>query len=377
MNNFQQGILPLNYLISSFSTQESEFPVYNIKNGNSINNKGWSSVRYCSYPQFIIIQFFSFCNVKQINFLINHERITSKIDICSFSPQSFSEMTVKNNNFHSIRFDYCGSIVPKYHEENQRELLKIPFGQNNNYSIHNCLYLKFIFRENYSDLTRNKFNQVGLVRLECFGYYVNIDLKMNLFSQNETLFLDKLHEDDEYIEQIRKKLFFAKRRYYSNESDRGIYEDIEKLRYFGNIIKGLEEEKLKHNIKRDYSSDGEINSLINEILQHVEDRYRIYDKEVILYENSNCEDYLKKHGDKLYYYDEELLKDEEKKKAEKEAEQIKIQNPHVVNTKMDQKSKEIVERRLRKKALIEKSKEEAKHNLKLESLTTIIPNVNL
>ena len=44
---------------------------------------------------------------------------------------------------------------------------------------------------------------------------------------------------------------------------------------------------------------------------------------------------------------------------------------------MEPKSKEIVERRLRKKALIEKSKEEAKHNLKLESLTTKLPNINL
>lgn len=378
MNNFNQGILPLNYLISSFSTQESEFPVYNIKNGNSINNKGWSSVRYCSYPQFIIIQFFSFCNVKQINFLINHERIPSKIDICSFSPQSFSEMTVKNNNFHSIRFDYCGSIVPKHHETHQRELLKIPFGQNNNYAINNCLYLKFIFRENYSDLLHNQFNQVGIVGLECFGYYVNINLKMELFSKNETLFLDKLHEDDEYVEQIRKKLYFAKKRYYTNENDRGIYEDIEKLRYFGNIIKGLEEAKLKNNIRNDYSSDEQINGFIIEILQHVEDRYRIYDKEVIIYENTNCEDYLKKYGNKLYYYDEELIKKEMKNKIEKEVEQIKSQSPQItLNTKMDPKSKEIVERRLRKKALIEKSKEEAKHNLKLESLTTKLPNINL
>ena len=118
---------------------------------------------------------------------------------------------------------------------------------------------------------------------------------------------------------------------------------------------------MKNNIRNDYSSDEQINGLIIEILQHVEDRYRIYDKEVIIYENPNCEDYLKKYGNKLYYYDEELIKKEMKNKIEKEVEQIKSQSPQItINTKMEPKSKE-----------------EAKHNLKLESLTTKLPNINL
>ena len=60
-----------------------------------------------------------------------------------------------------------------------------------------------------------------------------------------------LNKDDEYIDEIKTKIFYAKKRYFAHQTDRGIYEDIEQLRYFGNIIIELKEERIKDTILND------------------------------------------------------------------------------------------------------------------------------
>ena len=145
MNNINKGILPLNFLIAAHSTEDTKGSAYNIKNGNNSKNKGWYSVRFCSYPQYIIIQFMTLCEIKQINFTISHDKIPKQIDLFYFSPSNLNEYRVRYKNFSDIKFEFCGSLNPKYHIGNQREVIKIPFcNGGNNIRITNCLYLKIL-----------------------------------------------------------------------------------------------------------------------------------------------------------------------------------------------------------------------------------------
>jgi len=106
MNRF--NLYPLNYTIVYCSSSDPNFPIENINkksrysdfielsqpqsdidsNNNIINsekykniyfNPGWSSLRFCSYPQMIIVQLSSLSDIKQINIELNHERVPQKI----------------------------------------------------------------------------------------------------------------------------------------------------------------------------------------------------------------------------------------------------------------------------------------------------------
>ncbi len=103
MNNINKGILPLNFLIAAHSTEDTKGSAYNIKNGNNSKNKGWYSVRFCSYPQYIIIQFMTLCEIKQINFTISHDKIPKQIDLFYFSPSNLNEYRVRYKNFSDIK----------------------------------------------------------------------------------------------------------------------------------------------------------------------------------------------------------------------------------------------------------------------------------
>ena len=110
MNINNYGLYPLNYTIVFCTSSDPNFPIDNINKKsrysemtpiNNINNIdpvkaerlknlyfncGWSSLRYCTYPQMIITQLSSMSDVKQINIEINHERIPQKIDIYVYCP---------------------------------------------------------------------------------------------------------------------------------------------------------------------------------------------------------------------------------------------------------------------------------------------------
>ena len=372
MNNINKGILPLNFLIAAHSTEDTKGSAYNIKNGNNSKNKWWYSVRFCSYPQYIIIQFMTSCEIKQINFTISHDKIPKQIDLFYFSPSNLNEYRVRYKNFSDIKFEFCGSLNPKYHIGNQREVIKIPFcNGGNNIRITNCLYLKILFRENYIDEVRNPFNQIGIVNLEFFGYPSELNLQTSIFSKNEKFYMQGLNKDDEYIDEIKTKIFYAKKRYFAHQTDRGIYEDIEQLRYFGNIIIELKEERIKDTILNDTCTVNKIDKEIEDIVQYVNDTYRIYNQEVIIYENDDCVDYT--NTVKHVYYDEE----------EDNSTNVPIQEQHlsednkiamnvvVAPKEMDTVSREIYERRMRKKEMIQKSLEDAKEKLKVENSSKI------
>ena len=336
INNF--NLDPLNYTIVYCSSSDPNFPIENINkksrysdfidipkipNGIEDNknientekykniyfNPGWSSLRFCSYPQIIIIQLSSLSDIKQINIELNHERVPQKIDVFVYCPSTLKEVVMNFNNILNARFNYIGSVIPVNHNYDKRELKKLIFHNEGNYNqitIKNCLYIKFVIHINYQN-KNNKFNQVGIVNIDIFGNHNNKILpvlslnKVEQFKNDEILpRLNGLYTDNDYDEYIKEKIEKAKMEYYTNETllkneekRNKIYQDITLLRELGQKVLGLNKEKEKFEYFGNDNKLMQINMKLKEIKDYIETTYPYYGKENIKYINENLEEELK------------------------------------------------------------------------------------
>ena len=336
INNF--NLDPLNYTIVYCSSSDPNFPIENINkksrysdfidipkipNGIEDNknientekykniyfNPGWSSLRFCSYPQIIIIQLSSLSDIKQINIELNHERVPQKIDVFVYCPSTLKEVVMNFNNILNARFNYIGSVIPVNHNYDKRELKKLIFHNEGNYNqitIKNCLYIKFVIHINYQN-KNNKFNQVGIVNIDIFGNHNNKILpvlslnKVEQFKNDEILpRLNGLYTDNDYDEYIKEKIEKAKMEYYTNETllkneekRNKIYQDITLLRELGQKVLGLNKEKEKFEYFGNDNKLMQINMKLKEIKDYIETTYPYYGKENIKYVNENLEEELK------------------------------------------------------------------------------------
>ena len=336
INNF--NLDPLNYTIVYCSSSDPNFPIENINkksrysdfidipkipNGIEDNknientekykniyfNPGWSSLRFCSYPQIIIIQLSSLSDIKQINIELNHERVPQKIDVFVYCPSTLKEVIMNFNNIINARFNYIGSVIPVNHNYDKRELKKLIFHNEGNYNqitIKNCLYIKFVIHINYQN-KNNKFNQVGIVNIDIFGNHNNKILpilplnKVEPFKNDEILpRLKGLYTDNDYDEYIKEKIEKAKMEYYTNETllkneekRNKIYQDITLLRELGQKVLGLNKEKEKFEYFGNDNKLMQINMKLKEIKDYIETTYPYYGKENIKYVNENLEEELK------------------------------------------------------------------------------------
>lgn len=149
----------LKYRLIGASTEDPENPFYSIISG--LKNNGWSSVRYCTYPQELLIQFCRPCRLRQVHLVFHEYKIPSKLDLYYFFPKTFSDF---NLDIDDLVFEKIGYVTPDTNMRSKfkgREFKKI-------YLNENVYYLKFVFYQNYPNL-KNIFNQVGLVSIQCFG----------------------------------------------------------------------------------------------------------------------------------------------------------------------------------------------------------------
>ena len=326
MNINHYGLYLLNYTIVFCTSSDPNFPIDNINKKsrysemvpiNNINNIdpvaerlknlyfncGWSSLRYCTYPQMIITQLSSMSDVKQINIEINHERIPQKIDIYVYCPTIFKEVVTNLKNILNAEFTYIGSVIPVYHNKNQREIKKLIFHQNernNQIIIKNCLYIKFIIHKNYENKQKNKFNQVGIINIDIFGNNTTGKIlpvlplqKVEKFKIDEILpRLKGLYTDNDYDNYIKEKIQKAKNEYYNNSSianneskKNKIYEDIQMLRELGKKVIELKKERVKFEYFKNDQKLIQIDLKLKEIKKYIENEYPYYGKEKIIYDN--------------------------------------------------------------------------------------------
>ena len=325
MKNY--GLYPLNYTIVHCTSSDPNFPIQNINkksrssefiplnniDDNNIDstkverlknlyfNCGWSSLRYCTYPQMIITQLSSMSDIKEIDIEINHERIPQKIDVYVYCPVTLKEVVTDLRSIINAEYVYIGSVIPVNHNKNQREVKKLIFHNNENYNpiiIRNCLYIKFLVHKNYENKAKNKFNQVGIVNIEIFGNNSGKILPVLPLVKEERFKIDEilpsikgLYTDEDYEPYIKEKIQKAKTEYYTNttiinneEKRNKVYEDIQILRELGRKVFELKKERAKFEYFKNNEKLMQIDLKLKEIRKYIEDVYPYYGKEIIKFD---------------------------------------------------------------------------------------------
>ena len=434
MNINKYYLNPLNYTIVYCSSSDPNFPIENINKksrysefidisqiskGIEINkniemlekykniyfNPGWSSLRFCSYPQIIITQLSSLSDIKQINIELNHERVPQKIDVYVYCPTILKEVVTNFKNILNAKFTYIGSVIPVNHNYDQRELKKLIFHNeenNNQINIMNCLYVKFVIHKNYQN-KNNKFNQVGIVNIDIFGNHNNKILptfhfnKVEPFKNDEILpRLKGLYTDNDYDDYIKEKIEKAKSEYYTNETllkdeekRNKIYQDITLLRELGQKVIELNKEKEKFEYFGNNNKLMQINLKLNEIKDYIETTYPYYGKENIKYENENLEeeefkkniieDNLNESNNNINKENINNISDNNNNYLEQENNYMEDNNKNIndINVKrnnfenykvneVSERSKEILRRHQEKQRMIKENMEIAEQNRKNE-----------
>lgn len=261
----------LKYRLLECTTEDSEFPLYELIRGSE--SSGWMSVRFCTYPQEILLQFLTPVNLKQIHILCNEKKIPSLLEIYYYNPANHQD---KNKNFKLASFEKLGYIRMDTNSKTNykaREFRKI-------YVDTTCLYLKLVLQKNYVN-KYNVFNQVGLINLDFYGTpilypknEINIGIKESLREittekgieihdehldeiSQEKLKILKTHleealkiEDFDEAKKIKKnldKVRLIAKKIYELETNKKIYisnEDFDNAK-----IMKFELERLKSNLK--------------------------------------------------------------------------------------------------------------------------------
>jgi hypothetical protein len=250
-------------------------------------------------------------------------------------------------------------------------------------SIKNCFYLKFVIHNNFVDSIRNKFDQVGIIDLQIFGYESTASLPILKLDPYESIKTEKndltdfkyFYKDEDYIDFIKNKINFAKNLYY-NGNDRQknnseIYNDILQLREFGRKIIGLEEEQKKYHYLYDYANVNKIEETIEEVRLFVEDKYRMYSDNYIPFEDD-----IKSKLEISNNFNDQISSNSNENK-ENDINNILIKNDNNINAYYNysydnnEKSLEILRKFKEKKMMIEENKNRAEENIKLENLNNI------
>lgn len=269
----------LKYRLIGASTEDPENPFYSIISG--LKNNGWSSVRYCTYPQELLIQLCRPCRLRQINIVFHEYKIPSKIDFYYFYPEQKKgkQKKIENFNLNNIPFLKLGFITPNSNQKTNfkaREIQKIKINQN-------AFFIKFVLHKNYINL-ENKYNQVSIISVEFFGIEnenINSDFNFNYNINNsnkEKSNLPKQKYNDEDLDEIclsklkeikiTLDLCVKKEKYESAKIFRELYQ---RVRLLGEKMKNLSEYKLKCIETNDFDSCKKLQGDIDRIKKLIND----------------------------------------------------------------------------------------------------------
>jgi hypothetical protein len=253
---------------------------------------------------------------------------------------------------------------------------------NNFITIKNCFYLKFEIQNNFADSLRNKFDQVGIIDLQIFGYETTAKLPILRLDPLESIKTEKndltdfkyFYKDEDYIDFIKNKINFALNLYYNGDeyqkNNIEIYNDILQLREFGRKIIELEEEQKKYHFLYDYANVNKIENTIEELRKFVEDKYRMYSENFIPFDDD-----IKSKLEISNAFNEQY------NIQNNESENSEINKNKIINDDIDayynyqyqnkEKSLAILQKHKEKKMMIEDSKNRAAENLRNENLKNI------
>lgn len=207
----------LKYRLIEASSEDPEYPLYELLRG--VDSSGWVSVRFCTYPQEILLQFLTPVHLRQINILSNEKKIPSLIEFYCFYPSNSNEMY---SNYKSLSFDKLGYIRMDTNSKTNykaREFRKV-------FVDTNCLYLKLVLQKNYLN-KYNVFNQVGLISLEFFGTPI-------LTPKNELYLKESLRNRQEVNEEEMDEISQEKLKILKNQLEEALkiedFDDAKKIK---------------------------------------------------------------------------------------------------------------------------------------------------
>ena len=260
----QKNMVLLDYKFIESSSEDSNHQLKDLKNG--LNGSGWQSERFCQYPQYIYFQFTKPVLIKKIELILPEKNIPSIIRFFSYFPKD-----EKNNflsNYKEAEYTLVGFIKTNSNENTNfqsREFRKI-------YPNIKSLFFKLEFEKNYTNMY-NLFNQVGLIKIDFFGEYLdfiggseqNNDLQIkHAIKTNFYDDIDLIGICDEQLKELKKKM-----KYNIEIEDymecKEIKYKIEKVRLYGKKVYELESEKMIALNNEDYSKALSIKNIIDKI----------------------------------------------------------------------------------------------------------------
>ena len=143
-----------------------------------INGTPWTSERFCSYPQKIIIKFHHVVNISQINILSHSKKISRRLQFYYYYPDDIDKN--KQYEYDEIPFRKLGFINLRDNKQcnySVRELKKI-------FVKIRCLFIKIELENNYKNYF-NKYQQVGISCIEFIGRYLGKYSNLNFLSNDE------------------------------------------------------------------------------------------------------------------------------------------------------------------------------------------------
>ena len=257
----QKNMLLLDYNLIESSSEDSNYKLTDLKNG-----KGWQSERFCQYPQCIYIQFTKPVLIKKIEFILHEKNIPTIIRFYSYYPKDEQKNFL--SNYKEVEYNLISLIEANSNENSNfksREFRKI-------YPNIKSIFFKLEFDKNYPNMY-NLFNQVGLIKLDFFGEYldyivgpeknnelqINNSIKPNLFDD-----IDLIGICYAQLDELRKKM-----KYNIEIEDYMVCKEIkfkrEKIRLYGKKLQELESEKTMALNNEDFSKVLNIKNSIDKI----------------------------------------------------------------------------------------------------------------
>lgn len=194
-------------------------------------------MRFCTYPQEILLQFISPICLKQINILSHEKRISSLVEFYCYYPTDSTEVLP---NHKSLQYDKLGYVRMDNNSKTNykaREFRKV-------YLETYCYYLKIVLHKNYINKF-NIFNQVSIINLDFIGSPIYMQVN-DLILQEQLNFEIKDYEIDELTQdkiKIMKNLLEESIKNEDFDEAKKLKINIDKIKLFGKKLLDLENQK--------------------------------------------------------------------------------------------------------------------------------------
>ena len=270
----------------NITSQDPFYPLNNLTTRNILY--GWQSSRFCTYPQELVVEFYSYVNIKQINILIHEKKIPTVIEFVNCLPKNLNPSNPENSSRNHNKNDV-------YYKNKKIGFIRLSPNIDSNYKsrelrkIHVNIFtkrLKLIVHKNYSN-SYNIFCQVGIISLNFYGHilteenkeendklnYSELYLEEDIDDIDDNILFEKMDKDTKIkFQQLLNELEEKKKK---EEYDKCmiIQNKIEQLKKISFKIYQLENYKNQFSLKNDFENSQKIKNDIDILKQKINNEF--------------------------------------------------------------------------------------------------------